>query len=48
MEEHFSALCKEKGIITTTFTGIETFLVKTRYFQERMKLKCDTHVSRVS
>ena len=27
MEEHFSALCKEKWINATTFTRIETLLV---------------------
>jgi len=47
MEEHFSALCEEKLIIGTTSTGIETLLVKTKYFQERMKLKCETPASRV-
>ena len=40
MEKQFSALCK--GRIITTFTRIETLLVKPKNFQERVKQKCDT------
>ena len=33
--------------MTTTFIGIETLLVETKYFRERMKLKCAILLLRV-